>query len=111
MAFGFPAYHTERYVFPETRLDPYELVVEAIQNLQWKLRSESDTEIRASVGFNFWSFGERITIRFDTPDEVTVTSKCVLPTQCNDWGKNRSNVFAFLSRVERLIEEADGNTW
>ena len=109
MAFGFPAYHTERYAFPEFGLDPHELVVEAIRNLRWKLRSESDTEIRASVGFNFWSFGERITIHFDTPDEVTVTSKCVLPTQCNDWGKNRSNVLSLLKRLDRLIDTAGGD--
>jgi hypothetical protein len=107
MAFGFPAYHTERYTLPDSQLDWHELVVEAILALRWSITAESEKCIRASTSVNLWSWGERVSITFGPRGTVLVTSKCALPTQCLDWGKNRSNVTAFLKRLKKLSLSAD----
>jgi hypothetical protein len=111
MAIAFPAYHTERYTLPDDKLDPHELVVEALAELGWKVTTEDEDEIRATTSVNLWSWGERVTITFGRNGRLTVTSKCALPTQCFDWGKNRSNVIAFLKQLERLLDPADRGDW
>ncbi|QJW97770.1 hypothetical protein [Frigoriglobus tundricola] len=107
MAFGFPAFHTERYTLWEAHLDAHELAVEAILALRWTITDESDDTIRASTGISLWSWGERVTVRFRTGKTLIITSRCAIPTQCFDWGKNRSNVNAFLNRLEKLSSPAD----
>jgi len=111
MAFGFLAYHTERYLLPDSGIDPHELVVEALDRLRWSVTVESEGLIRASTRVNIWSWGERIVIEFEESDTLIVTSKCALPTQCFDWGQNRSNVVKFLRRVERLLDSRDRDAW
>ncbi len=111
MAFGFPAYHTKRYTFSDPRRNPREQVVEATAALGWSIKSESENVIRVAVGFNLWSSGERVTIVFDTPNAVTVTSKCLMPTQCFDWGKNKSNVQALLARLEKSSSSTNDESW
>jgi hypothetical protein len=107
MAFGFPAYHTEQYTLPDSQFDPHELVVEALLDLGWSITEESERVIRASTRVNLWSWGERVTITFRARGRVTVTSECALVTQCLDWGKNRSNVNAFLKRLKKLERSTD----
>lgn len=76
-----------------------------------KMNIKSETAMPNGVLFQFGhsismsSWGENITITLSaqTPEYTTVTicSKCAMPTQIVDWGKNKSNVdsiFAFINR-------------
>ena len=100
MAFGFPAYHTEELddlgPLPEAR----GLVIGAIDALGWSISSKSKRTITASTGLNLWSYGEKIVIEFLPDEVVSVTSKCSMPTQCFDWGKNKANVWQLIAAIE-----------
>src|SRR6185295_18799137 len=98
MAFGFPAYHTESCTPKPADGDVKTAVKEAIERLSWKIKEETSDEIKASTSINFWSWGEKVTIEFDPDGSVVITSKCSMPTQCIDWGKNKRN-------VQKLIDE------
>lgn len=97
MAFGFPAYHMEQL----DRACDLDTVRQAILSRGWTIQSETEKEIRASTGLNFWSWGEKVVIeRFD--DGIVVTSSCALVTQCIDWGKNKSNVKKLIDEIKRM---------
>lgn len=102
MAFGFPAYHTEQ-VSPGARsaADLRAAVKAALSALSWAIQSESSARIEASASINLQSWGEKILIDFLPTGGLTVTSKCVLPTQCFDWGKNRGNIEKLLAALDQ----------
>ena len=100
MAFGFPAYHSERFAATCSPHDLREAVSLALESLNWSIQEELPNRIRASTSANLWSWGEKITITFAAGNSLVVRSECSLPTQCFDWGKNRSNVSKFLEVVE-----------
>ena len=110
MTFGFPAYHTENY--QAGAVDPSELhaaVKMALNALGWNISAERpepgrgrDISCRTSMNMRSWS--EKISITFSDDCSVSITSKCVLLTQCFDWGKNRANVDRFwLALLRELI--------
>ena len=66
MSFGFPAYHTEEYEAVDSRFDLQTLVVDAIRDLHWLLLTDSDDVITASTNVSLWSWGENITITFES---------------------------------------------
>src|SRR5262249_2621791 len=96
MAFGFPAYHCEQAAGPSDPSDSREAVYLALESLNWSIREELPRKITASTGVNVWSWGEKITITFVAGNSLVVRNECTLPTQCIDWGKNKSNVRKFL---------------
>lgn len=100
MTFSFPAYHTEEI---EVEMKPAELrraVCEALESLGWSISKRSKEAISASTGINLLSWGEQILIEFGDDGSVSITSKCSLPTQCFDWGKNKSNVLKLIDELE-----------
>lgn len=100
MTFGFPAYHTEHYVpGPAGGGDLRGLVMEALTALAWAVKAETPRDITASTSLSLSSWGERVEIVFANDGSLTVTSKCALPTQCIDWGKNKRNVAKFIREV------------
>jgi hypothetical protein len=54
----------------------------------------------AEVGVNFWSWGEKVSVEIDRGGTISVESRCRLPTQCFDWGKNQRNIDAFFQLVD-----------
>ena len=104
MAFGFPAHHTERYSSstPETA-DLRKAVGETLNVLSWSLKEETHDRIIASTGLNVRSWGERVQINFSPDNSISVTSKCALPTQCLDWGKNKANVMKFMAEIREHV--------
>ena len=99
MAFGFPAYHTERYppaASPDAALDA---VRDALNALGWSIHDERSDRIVASTCMNLRSWGEKILISLREDNSISVTSKCALPTQCLDWGKNKDNVTQFMMKM------------
>ena len=103
MTFGFPAYHTETYRFGEDVSDVRNLAIRALDSLAWPLLTQTDSRLEAKTGVSLLSFGEKITIDFLSDYEISVTSKCSIPTQCFDWGKNRSNVSQLLSQCHWVM--------
>ena len=101
MAFGFPAYHRESITLCPTRGDAYAQVLGALRSLSWPIRQESAQQILASTGMGLRSWGEQIVIELLPDNGLTITSKCALPTQCFDWGKNRANVCRLLAELQR----------
>ncbi len=103
MAIGFPAYHTEEYATDLRERDLWEFVQDTLDYLNWRIKKTSRDEIVASVPVSFFSWGERITIEFLGRGELRVTSRCAMPTQWIDWGKNKGNVEKFLDELEETI--------
>ncbi len=102
MAFAFPAYHTEIVTGLSRENDLRELVLVALERLAWPVRKASANTISASVGFNFWSWREKITVQMLRDGSLSITSRCGLPTQCFDWGKNEQNVSMRIAELRKL---------
>ena len=110
MAFGFPAYHTERYSSQAATSEELRLVVrEVLRTLTWPIKSETGNRIEASSSIGLKSWGEAIHIELLPDNAIRITSKCKLPTQCFDWGKNRENVSRFLSEIEKRCRSGSVN--
>lgn len=106
MAFGFPAYHTERYSSKAATAEELQhMVKDALRTLSWPVKSECGNRIQASSSIGFKSWGEAIDIELLPDKAIVVTSKCILPTQCIDWGKNKVNVSRFLSEIEKIARK------
>jgi hypothetical protein len=102
MAFGFPAHHTECYSSgPDNPRDLRPAAREALNALSWSVREETHDRILASTSVNMRSWGENVTIDFLPDNSISVTSKCALPTQCLDWGRNKANVAKFVERIRK----------
>lgn len=101
MAFGFPAYHRECIALSHADGDARSAALGTLQALSWQLRQQSDSQLLASTGMGLRSWGERIEIELLPDNQLSITSKCALPTQCFDWGKNRANVRLFLAEMAK----------
>jgi len=73
-------------------------------NLRWLGESSGKDVLTVRVPINDCSWGERIEIQFIGPSTLRVSSKCVLPFQLYDWGKNRRNVLAIVSAMDAELE-------
>jgi hypothetical protein len=100
MAFGFPAYYKITFPFIGPRQATKEAAAYAFGVLGWNYFESANGDYLVEFGGTLWSWGERLTVSFDGPDTVTVESKCVMVTQCVDWGKNKQNVKQFLAHFE-----------
>jgi hypothetical protein len=104
MSFGFTAYHTERCSPDTTRSADLRVAVRAtLAALSWSVREESHDQIAASTSMNFRSWGEKVLISFLPDKSISVTSKCSLPTQCFDWGKNKANLARFMKEIRKHV--------
>ena len=97
MAFGFPAYHTELYKSDKDNIDLLNKIKEGIMSLGWKVSSQTSNKIIGSTSVSLMSWGEKLEIVKTDKNSCTITSKCSLPIQCVDYGKNKSNVMKLIS--------------
>lgn len=104
MAFGFPAYHTERYSAGTGKSADLRVAVrETLNALSWSLRQEANDQIIASTSVNIRSWGEKVFISFFPDNSISVTSKCAFATQCLDWGKNKANIGRFMAEIRKHV--------
>ena len=104
MAFGFPAHHSDRYSFKTDQVsDIHAIVRQSLAALSWNITGQTDRGITASAGFSLSSWNENVSIDFLSANSIRITSKCSLPTQCIDWGKNKANVEKFLAEIKKQI--------
>jgi len=105
MAFGFPAFHTEHLRSVRVRSgDLQAVIIESLTALSWKIHEHSQSRIVAVIPTNLRSWGEVVEITVPAGDSLLVTSRCQLPTQCFDWGKNRANVRRFEQEIRCRLE-------
>ncbi|MBM3200611.1 zinc ribbon domain-containing protein [Candidatus Woesearchaeota archaeon] len=74
--------------------------------------NESTGRIQGKTRVSFGSWGENYTvsvIKEDNGVRVFFNSKCAMPTQVIDWGKNKENSEQFYKVLDRLIEEEKEN--
>ena len=100
MAFGIPAYHTE-IITNSSNYSISNLVEMLNDNAKNQLDSGSNPSfmvdnfvadtIYVKSKANLWSWGEKIEIKL-IGNSINITSKCALPTQIFDWGKNKQNI-------------------
>lgn len=101
MAFGFPAYHTERCSVSTATADLRKAARETLFALSWSVREETHERIVGSTSINIRSWGEKVFIQFLPDNSISVTSKSALPTTCFDWGKNKDNVVKFMAEFSK----------
>ncbi len=94
MAFAFPAFHSERGATYSPEADLRQAARETMIALGWSVKQETESQLIATTPVNMLSWGETVTLSF-LPTTIEVTSKCSIPTQCVDWGKNKKNVTRF----------------
>ena len=105
MAFGFPAYHTERYSAAVGNPADLRTAVRATLNaLSWSVIEERSDQIVAGTSMNMRSWGEKVLVNFLPDSAISVTSKCALVTQCFDWGKNKANVNRFMAEIGNQVQ-------
>ena len=104
MYFGFPASssRTERFEADSTIMR--QLVSEAFARAGWRYEVESQWTLIAKIPMGIWSYGERLTVSIHQDGRLEMKSKCVVPIQIFDWGKNERNIDKFfrnLTNTER----------
>ncbi len=104
MSFGFPAYFTQHLSREGAPAETLRSAArDALDALGWHVREERADQIVASTSLNIRSWGERVILSFPSDGSISVTSRCALPTQCVDWGKNKSNVQRFVAQFDRHV--------
>ena len=89
---GFPAYHEETFLVRPRQVPLRDAVLAAFRSLSWGLQSASADCLVCATGMNVWSWGESVRVTVYSDGHVTALSKCVLPLQLMDWGKNYENI-------------------
>lgn len=96
MVAAFPAYHQE-HIKPDIKPRALRHVISAsFESLGWDYEIVEPDTFVAKVPFNFSSWGEKFVVLITPDGAMEVCSKCILFTQCFDWGKNERNVYQFL---------------
>lgn len=107
---GLPSYESSAsYPCPATTV--FSAAAQAVQSLPgWKALevNQAGWYITASVSFNFWSYGENITINVTepTPGQPSVNVFSSSKFALVDFGKNRSNVRKFFAELQNALAAA-----
>jgi hypothetical protein len=103
MTFGFPAYYSDECIVRKTGVNLENAVADVLRELKWELSEDSTHGMTARIGGGLRTWGEVVNIEFVSGNTVRITSKCVMPTQCLDWGKNKSNVSKFIAALKTRV--------
>lgn len=101
MAFGFSPKHFQD--FPLGELDKEHFLVIAIETalkFDWNVSFVSERGFVAYTKFSWSSWSEEITIKVEN-GAANIKSECT-GSQLFDWGKNRKNVEAFISKFREV---------
>ncbi len=99
MAFGFSPKHVQDFQLDNLDKEHFlVLAIEAALKLDWEVSFVSETGFIAYTKFSWSSWSEEITIKLDS-SVANLKSECT-GSQLMDWGKNKKNVEALLSKLE-----------
>lgn len=93
--------------FAAERRDIEEALLTVLDSLGLKWVGElSETDIMTiRVPINDCSWGEKIEAQLVGSSTLRISSRCILPLQLYDWGKNRKNVLTIVSGIEAELDE------
>ena len=104
MPLMFPARHAESHAHGVDDVDRVrEIVRRTLRDLSWTIEQQMADRIFAKTSASIWSLGENVEIEWRQEMHLSITSRCAVPTQCFDWGKNRENVAAFMSGFQNNV--------
>ena len=72
-------------------------------SLGWRYQALADGAFTAQTTINLMSWGENLSVQINPDGSVQAESRCAMPLQCLDWGKNNENVRMFFHRLEAVI--------
>lgn len=109
MAFGFPAHHELDVQVPFAIYDDW--IVAVCQRLGWSFGGRLaggplgiQWAVTSSVSLASW--GEQLRVIPTGPNTLRIESKCQMPTQCFDWGRNEKNCREFARVLHELLATA-----
>ncbi len=99
----------ERYPYPAGAV--FNAAAQAVQNLSgWKLKevNQPNWYVTASVSFNFWSYGENITIQVTEPQpgQPSINALSSSFFALFDFGKNKRNIDRLFAEVQGVLAQA-----
>lgn len=101
MAFGFSPKHVQDYQLENLDKEHFLVfVIEAAFKLDWNVSFVSETGFIAYTKFSWSSWSEEVTVKIDN-GVANIKSECT-GSQLMDWGKNKKNVEALLSKLEEV---------
>ena len=86
------------------------LIETAARRRKLKVLENEAPVFRLRAGLSLWSIGETIDVVLGAIDGCTlvdITSKCVVPMQIADWGKNERNVRRFFKEIDGILGAPD----
>ena len=97
--------YSETTSIPETGIAARDRILKALERSGFRnIRFIEETEIYlAETSVSLWSWAENIHIATTVSENKTrleFTSKCALPTQIIDWGKNKNNTLKFIHNIQ-----------
>ena len=99
------SYFEESRSFHKSKNELKSLTEKAFLNLKFKniYFDEEDSSFSAKTRMSIYSWSEYVTVKLSENGnftEVDFKSKCALPTQIIDWGKNKRNSKKFFKNLE-----------
>lgn len=109
MAFGFPAHHELDVAIPVALYDDW--IAAVCARLGWSVPGRVaggplGFQWAATSAMSLWSWGEQVRIVPVGPNALRVESKCQMPTQCFDWGRNQKNCNEFARVLGEMLAAA-----
>lgn len=95
---------TEHRDYNCTQVEALHAARQAITELGFTIKDESDSRLVVSTGFSFRSFGETVVVDIASGEDsvrVTVTSEA--KAQLTDWGKSDDNIDAIFAQLDKLL--------
>ena len=96
------AKHETTKYFDLPRKQLFEAAKASLRACRCTITNENEQHgiIDARSRINIWSWTEEIEVRISSSGEVYMESRCYIPTQVVDWGKNKKNVNKFFAELE-----------
>jgi|CXWL01.1.fsa_nt_gi hypothetical protein len=103
MSFAFPAYHIcqQTTTLPVSQAKTHAKAVAGL--IEWRLVSETETELHFIAPLSSYSWGEKISVEFDG-QSIRLRSRCRWFLQCFDFGKNAKNCDGFFALFTRTTK-------
>ncbi len=101
------AMYEERYTVSENVKNLHDIIIKSVSELSWSIQEEKDNKIIAVVESGMLSWGEKVVINKLTDNEISIVSKCSLPIQFIDYGKNRKNVESLIEKIKYYEEHPE----
>lgn len=96
--------------FSASRRDLEQVLLNVLRRLdmRWERDRSAGDSLTVVIPINDCTWGEKIEIRFVGPSTLYIRSRCILPLQLYDWGKNRLNVHRIASAIDGELRLRNG---